>query len=1023
MKRISTQFFIKSGNLLLCLLALSTAFGQAGQDQVTGMVTDQSGETLIGVNILVEGTNNGTSTNFSGEFTLNDINLNTAVLLVSYIGYKSITIPVEGRPNISIILEEDSEVLDEVVVVGYGTQKSSLVTGAISKIKSGDLNNDLSVGRIDGALLGKTSGVQVQQNSGAPGRPLDIKIRGTGSINFSNSPLYVVDGFPISGGIGFLNPNDIESIEILKDAASASIYGSRGSNGVVLITTKKGQVGKVSINFNANYGMQTRFSKYDVLNRDEWIEFAIEERNNSWELNGGDKSDPNDVRPQGYWIDPVWLSNPESLPDNDWQEIVDRVSPVGNYQISASAATDKFNYYVSGSFFDQKGIIVNSYFKRYSVQGNLEANFSDYLSLGLNFTGAISETNDPETDGFGQGISRSQLAPPVIERDGNTQNTGYYPYAASWIVNPYVWMNETLDNTKNNDLLSNIYIRGKIINNLNWKSSLGIQKGNGYNEYFKKNNVNRGSGTIGSTNSDNRLNILTEHTVNYNIEKNNWQGNILGGFTYQSDQYSNMSLSKTGFPDENIHTLNVASTLVSGSSTTSEWRLMSFLGRANFSIQDKYILTSSIRRDGSSRFGKDNRWGWFPSVSAGWRISEENFMQNLDWLSDLKLRISYGLTGSNNIGNYAAIGTLQTERAAFGNPQMISIGLRPNNFSNTYLGWEKLHTTNIGIDWEFYNGRLQLTTDFYNSVSSDLLLNVQIPQTTGFSSAIQNIGSLQNRGLELDLNSVNLEGTFRWITGFNITFNRNKVLSLGPENAPIYGYGEGHLITITEVGKPIGSYYLLKQDGVFMDQNDIEQNPTYNNQKVGDIKYLDHNMDGKIDNEDIHINGNPHPDFIWGLRNTFSYKNFDLNIVIDGVQGVDAMNIFKRASGQSRNNEWGYWRNRWRSPENPGDGETPRAVVNENLTTPSTFWLYDASYWSIRNVTLGYEFPKKLLAKINGINSLQIYGSGSNLFMHDFYHHTPMTANYSNSPLTPNLDNASSYPLATTYSIGINLKL
>ncbi|GAA5222336.1 TonB-dependent receptor [Membranihabitans marinus] len=989
---------------------------------VSGTIVDQNGEPLIGVNVLVKGTNVGTATDFNGKFSMPDVDEN-ATLIISYIGYQTQEIALNGRTDVRVVLFSDSELLDEVVVVGYGSQKSSQVTGAITTINSESLNNDLSVGRLDQALMGKISGVQVQQNSGAPGRSLDIKIRGTGSINFSNSPLYVVDGFPLDGGIEFLNPNDIESIDVLKDAASASIYGSRGSNGVVLITTKKGELGKVSIGFNMNYGLQKRFSKYDVLNRDEWIEFAIEERNNTWELNGGNKSDPNEVRSQGYWIDPLWLTNPESLPDNDWQDIVDRVAPIGNYQLSASAATDKFKYYVSGSYFDQKGIIVNSYFKRYSIQGNVEADFSEFLAVGLNFTGAITENNDPETDGYGQGISRSQLAPPVIGQDQNTQNTGYYPYAASWIVNPYVWMNETLDNTKNNNLLSNLYLTGKIIENLTWRSSIGIEKKNGYNEYFKKDNVNRGKGSIGSVGASSKLNLLTEHTLNYKINYDDWRADFLGGFTYQSDQYSYLSLDKTGFPDESIHTLNVASTLVAGSSQTSEWRLMSFLGRANFAFKDKYMLTSSIRRDGSSRFGKESRWGLFPSVSLGWRMAEESFMQNLDWVSDLKLRASYGETGNNNIGNYASIGTLQTERAVFGNPQNVVLGLRPENFSNTFLGWEKLRTTNIGVDVGFYNGKFQLTADVYKSVSSNLLLNVQIPQTTGFSSAIQNIGSLENKGVELDLRTVNFDGRFRWVSSFNISFNRNKVLELGPENAPLYGYGAGHLVTITEIGKPIGSYYLLKQAGVFLDRDDLEQNPTYNNQEVGDIKYLDYNKDGIIDSDDIHIVGNPHPDFIWGLSNSFSYKNFDLNVVIDGTQGANAMNIFKRAAGQSRNNEWGYWRNRWKSPEDPGDGMTPRAVVNDNLTTPSSFWLYDASYWSIRNITLGYTIPANIINNMRGISALKIYVSGSNIFMHDFYHHTPMAANYSNSPLTPNLDNASSYPLATTYTFGVNLKL
>jgi len=995
---------------------------QEVQRKISGKVTDQAGIPIPGASVVVKGTTRGITTDIDGNFALT-LPADAKELIFSFIGMQSQVIGIAGKTLFNIVMKEDAIGIEEVVAIGYGTQKNSLVTGAISKIKSESLS-ELTVGRIDQALMGKLAGIQTQQLSGAPGRAVNIKVRGTSSISYSGSPLYVVDGYPIDGDLSTVNTNDVESIEVLKDAASAAIYGSRGSNGVILITTKTGKKGKPVLSANVYYGLQSRFSRYDVLNRDEWIDFAIEERNNSWVLAGGNKNDPNSKRSNSaYWIDPLWLTNPTSFPDNDWQDIVDRVSPVQNYQISASGANDLVKYYISGTYFDQEGIIVNSYYKRLSFQSNIETKFSDIVSMGLNLSGAITDQNDPDTDSYGAGISRSWMMPPVIDIDQNTENTGYYPYSGSFIVNPYHWMKETLNQSKGNYLLSNIYFDVALASNLKWRSSFGMER-RGYNtQYFKKNYVNRGSGTIGSAGSILKQNYLTENTLNYHLGKKDWTVDAMGGFTYQANTYNDMILNKTGFPDESIQTLNVASTLSSGSSTASQWRLMSFIGRINMSIKDKYLLTSNIRRDGSSRFGSDNRWGWFPSLSLGWRIAEEDFMKKFDWLSNMKLRGSYGVVGNNNIGDYSSIGALTVKNAITGTPENIVSGLAPSSFSNTSLGWEKTMTTDVGIDLGFLKNRVQITADYYIANTRDLLLDLQIPQVTGFNSSLQNIGEVQNKGLEFELSTANLTNAFKWNTSFNISFNRNKVIKLGLDRAPVYGYSSGVNVTITEIGKPIGSFYLFEQEGVFMDQADFDSHPHYKTQNVGDIKYKDFNKDGVIDSKDIHIVGDAFPDFYWGMRNTFSYKGLDLSIDIDGQQGSDILNMaILRSAGQSRNNEWGVWRNRWRSPENPGDGMTPRAAVTANLTTPSTFSLFDGSFWSIRNVVLGYNIPVAVARKIPGVNSLRVYASVENLFMHDHYNHTPQTANYSNTALVPNTDYAAAYPIATTYTFGINIK-
>ncbi len=920
----------------------STVTRQPSQTSVKGLVFDSRQTPLPGVSIVVKGTSQGTITSTDGVYVLTNIP-SDGILVFSFIGMKTQEIQVKGRNQIDVVMEEETVGIEEVVAIGYGTLKSSHVTGSIAKLKSESLE-ELAAGRLDQALMGKLAGVQVQQLSGAPGRALSIKVRGTSSINYSNAPLYVVDGYPVDGDLSTVNMNDIESIEVLKDAASAAIYGSRGSNGVILITTKSGKKGKTELAASVYYGIQKRFSKMDVLTRDEWIEWAIEERNNSWILQGGHASDPNSARKNSsYWIDPVWLTDPGSLPDNDWQDIVDRVAPIQNYQLSASGANDMVQYYISGNYFNQKGIILNSYYRRLSFQSNVETKFSDIVRMGLNLTGAITEQNDPDTDWTGGGISRSWQMAPVVGIDQNTEDGGYYQYAGTFMVNPYHWMKETLSQTKGDYLLSNIYFDLQLAKNLNWKSSLGMERRNNYYQYFIKNYVNRGKGSTGIANSGVKQNYLTEHTLKYRLEKTFWTLDAMGGFSYQGNSSNRMELEKRGYPDDSIYTLNVATTLYSGSSNVSKWRLMSFIGRMNLSVKDKYLLTANIRRDGSSRFGSDSRWGWFPSVSLGWRITEEKFLKDTKWLNNLKLRGSYGVVGNNDIGDYSAIGTLGVTNAIIGSPENIVSGLAPASFSNTDLGWERTLTTDIGMDVGLFNNRVQLTADYYVANTKDLLLDLQIPQATGFSSSLQNVGETRNTGLEIELNTANVNRKFKWNTSFNMSFNRNKVVKLGPDGSPIYGYLNGFNVTITQVGKPIGSYYLLEQEGVFMDQADFDSHPHYNVQNVGDIKYRDYTNDGKINAEDIHIVGDAFPDFYWGMRNTFSYKGFDLSVVMDGQHGADGINMGMRSTGQSRTNDYSWWKNRWRSPENPGDGKTPRAAVTANLTTPSTFWLFDAT--------------------------------------------------------------------------------
>ena len=554
---------------------------------------------------------------------------------------------------------------------------------------------------------------------------------------------------------------------------------------------------------------------------------------------------------------------------------------------------------------------------------------------------------------------------------------------------------------------------------MKFRTSFGTDLINDLNQYFKPDNINRGTGHTGSVSTAARENYLNENTLTYDLSEGKLNVNALAGFTYQEDKLINTSLSKTGFPDDEITTLNMGTVLSSGSSSATEWSLMSFLGRINTTWNDRYILSMSLRRDGSSRFGKDNRWGWFPAASLGWRITQEEFMKDIEKVNELKLRVSYGVAGNNNIGDYAAIGTLSQTNYVLGQSQAVFSGFSPGSFSNRLLGWEKTHTLDAGFDLGILNNRIFMSFDYYRADTKDLLLNVQIPSITGFSSSLMNIGELRNSGVELELNTINLNQKLKWNTSFSISHNRNKVLALGPEGAPIYSTNSG-FSTITQIGKPIGSYYAFVQEGVFIDQEDLDSHPHYKTQNVGDIKYKDINNDKVIDSDDRTILGNNRPKFFWGLQNTFSYDNFDLAVSMDGQWGNKLLNAAIGQHGQSRGNVDGYWRDRWRSIEEPGNGWVPRAAVTSNLTTPSSFWLRNAAYWRIRTITLGYNLTN--LIKISGINGIRISASIDNVFMYDHYNKNPQTGTWSNSNLMPGVDFDATYPLARTYTLGINIK-
>lgn len=997
------------------------------QTTISGIISDNEGIPLPGVSVTVQGTTTGTVTDSNGRFELTVPT--DATIIASFVGMETQIIDIGDRTFFEITMESDIIGLEEVIAIGYGTVRSSRLTTSIASVQSDKL--DMPTGTMTAGLMGKLAGVQVTQTRGTPGRDIDVRVRGVGSINYNLNPLYVVDGYPITGGLNSINMNDIQSIEVLKDAASAAIYGSRASNGVVLITTKGGRKGVTpDISFNASYGLQERFSKVTSFNRNEAIEWEIEKRNQLWVRAGGNADDPNELRPTARQIDPRWL-NPESLPDNDWQEVVGRVAPMQNYQLSSSGGTENVSFYVSGDYLDQQGILVNSYFNRMSFVANADADLGRLANMGVRLSAAATERNDPDTDSWysfagGAGaLNTSVTMPPWVALDeqvvGNMD-----PFVAASIINPLLWMEETLSRTKGSNFLGNLYLDINLAPRLFWKTSVGAERRTTYREYFIKNYIARDRGSLGDVANAFNENFLTESILRWDIERPGWAFDIMGGGTYQSNFGSSASMSATGFPDESntipyhdaIYTLNAATNMRHMTSGASQWRLISFLSRANFALQDKYILTASIRRDGSSRFGSDNRWGWFPSLSFAWLMTEESFMQGVDYLTVAKPRISYGVVGNNNIGNYSSVASLSQTNTVLGSGKSIYTGLAPGGFSNTMLGWEATHTINVGVDLGFVNNRFQFTADYFIANTKDLLLNLPIPQITGFGSSLQNVGEIQNKGFEFEFNSANLSGDFGWNTTLNFSSYRNKVIDLVTD---IYSSNWG-TTGITTVGEPIGSYYVLTKVGVFQTQEDLDTYPQYGNQNVGDSRYLDLNGDGVVDQDDWSIVGDPHPDFYFGLRNTFSYRGFALSVDIDGSYGNDRMH----ARGGwihylNFDDERGHgFYDRWKSEEEPGNGW--RAGVLDNTSTvPSTNWIMDGSYLSVRNMRLAYTFSESMLNRLGGLSGLGMYFNVTNLLSIDEYWNMPQSASRRQTATASLVDYRTGYPIARTFTFGMDI--
>lgn len=1028
---------------------------------IKGKVTDEKGLPLPGVSIVVKGTTVGITSDFDGNYTL-EIPDEAQVLVFSFVGMKKQEVAINGQTSINVTLAEESIGLDEVVAVGYGVQNKRDVTTSISSMKADELQ-DQTITSFDQGLAGRLPGVQISQGNGAPGGFVNINIRGTSSISGGNQPLIVVDGVPLSGStsdkysqgqasdgnfsssyvinpLSSINPSDIESVEVLKDAAAAAIYGSRGSNGVILITTKSGKYNqKTNISLNAYYGVQQVTKKVDVMDAYEFAEYTKLARDLSWIAkdpanNTGD--DPMDQRATSgdkyaSYMFP-YLNGEQGLTNTDWQDEIFRTAPIQSYDLSVNGGKENFNYSISGSYFNQEGIVINSGIKRYTAKVNLNAKISKKFRVGINLKPSFSDNNMAQTEQnwWKEGIIISALMYhpnlPVRNPDGSyalgdmirTNVSGESSVAT--IENP-VALAELIDNyLKHSRLLGNSYLEFDIMKDLTFKTSIGVDMNYMDRSFYRPKVLNwrnqpapTTTYNYGFNNSSNVFNILFENTLNYKkaIGKHNIQG--LLGYTAQKERNQRTYLEGNNFPNDIVRTLNAAQT-TTGYSDAREWSMLSMLGRIQYDYSGKYLLSSSLRRDGSSRFGKNTKWGWFPSVSAGWRVSEEAFLAGNETLSNLKLRGSYGLTGNTDIPYYGSSALLGNYGYVLGD-KVVS-GIAPYSSPNESLSWEKTSTIDIGLDFGFFNNKLNLTVDYYKSNTRDLLLDVTVPSSSGFDSSLQNIGELENKGFEFLLSTNQKFGDLTWSGSLNFTTNHNEIIALAPGQTQITTNGGlNDQFFIVKVGESLGSYYGYKVLGVFETVEQFESTPHLEGQKqdVGDFIYADVDGDGDVDPDDRTILGDNNPNFTWGFTNDLKYKNISLSFSIQGKHGFEIFNSMHRYTAET-------WGNNLAVYNKPGAPRPVWGVGSASHTRASSWHVEDGSFVRIRNITLGYTLPQDLL-KFTGAQSTRFYVTATNPFTFTNYsgYNPEVSNNFSDASKAG--EEFGNYPVAKSFILGVNV--
>ncbi|WP_273370522.1 TonB-dependent receptor [Alistipes megaguti] len=1039
-------------NQKIYLVAKNDPQNEATRQQprpVKGQVKDAAGEPVIGATVVVKGTTKGASTGIDGGFTL-DVTPDD-VLVVSYIGYDTQEIPVGSRTSFDIQLREEATTLDDVVVIGYGAVKKRDVSTAISSIKAEDIANR-PITDFRQSMAGKMPGVQVMQTGGDPEGNVMVRVRGISSATAGNDPLYIVDGVPMENGLSNLNTNDIESMEVLKDASSAAIYGSRGSNGVILITTKKGKSETIQVTYDGYYGIEQVSKKIDLMNAYQYAQVSKEAHDAAYldQYPGG--TAPNGDRPESYMNYPVelvpYLNGEPGLTDTDWQDAIFRTASTTSHNIAISGKGKHVNYFISGNYYYKEGVIINSDFERYSFRMNLDGKYKNF-KYGVNFSPSYSKSNKVNASGDynSGGIVQSALTScpiwPIYNEDGtfNFQGNGYWrigtDYQHNEILNPVALATLQSEVIDRMSMTGRAFLGYDICKGLSFQTSFG---GSFYgaidNKYRSSELPLRGkayydapSNPEGYSSAGFYFNWLIENQLTYDRTFGDHSLNVILVQSAQKETYKTLNVTATDYPNDQNQTIG-GGTVSDGDSKTEQWSLASYLARVQYNYKGKYMLSAAIRADGSSRFGKNNRWGYFPSASAAWRISGEPFFQNaeaLSWISDLKIRASYGQTGNFQIGNYRHLATMSGDDYILGtgSGSLVS-GYKPSDVENPDLTWEKTSMFNVGADLSLLGGYFNLTAEYYYANTTDMLLEVPIPHLTGYSTTLMNIGKVNNRGWELSATSQHSYANgISYSLNVNWAKNTNEVKALGANDTPIIQSGSvDHAYYITKVGEPIGSYYLLVQDGIFRNEEDLKAYPHVSTAQPGDFRFVDVDGDGEIDLEkDRTIVGNYMPDFTYGFGGSFGYRGLDFSVAFQGVHGNEILNLNRRYLDNMEGNTNGTTVafNRWKSPTEIGDGNTNRANRKQtgNNTRTSTWHVEDGSYLRLQNIALGYTLPAKWTRKFY-VEKLRIYVSAQNLVTWtDYSGYNPEVSNRT-SALTPGEDYGT-YPLAKTYMVGLNV--
>ncbi|WP_224484106.1 SusC/RagA family TonB-linked outer membrane protein [Robertkochia aurantiaca] len=995
----------------------SQAIGQ----NVSGKVTDMDGLPLPGANIMIKGTTTGTQTDFDGNYTI--AAEAEDVLVFSYVGMKTTERNVGNKEVINVQLELDSQSLEEVVVVGYGTQKKSDLTGAVSSV-DGDEIARLPVASVDNAIQGRASGVFVSTPSGTPGAGISINIRGNTSLTASSEPLYVVDGIPMisedlsglfSGGqrtnsMADINPADIASIEILKDASATAIYGSRGANGVVLITTKRGREGAPKIDFNTYYGFQEPTNVIEMQSSSEFLNLMNEAAQQ-------DNRDLGTNYPENYVSD-LWGYDPNdpNLQNTDWYDAIFRTAPIQSHDLGISGGNEKIKYYSSIAYFNQEGTQIGTGFERISGRINLDVQANEWLKFGssLNVNKTVQDRTINDNSLYGVVINTLAADPlmPVYEEDGSYADP--FNYFGWWMLdNPVLIANEYSRFTNTVRGLGSIFAEITLAEGLKFRSSWSVDytslSDEAYTPIISRESRNANANGFGFYGSTQDFTWITENYFSYDTTfgKNHTFNGVVGA-SYQASARDFASISAQGFPSDQFTKLSVASQVTAGSTSGTEWGLASYYARFNYSYADRYLLTLTGRADGSSRFGENNQFGFFPSGSLAWRVSNEKFMEDVDAVSNLKFRVSYGLTGNQDgIGNFAS-------RGLFGiGAYRQTPALVPTQLSNANLSWESTSQFDVGLDLGLFNNRVSFTADYFIKNTDDLLLSRLIPGISGFPSVLDNIGEVENRGLEMALRGAILNGEFSWNSSFNISFIENEVKKLAVDRQVL---NDSHILA---EGQPIGTFFLIDQDGV--------------DPQTGNIIWDDLNGDGSINSGDRQIVGNAQPDFFGGWNNNLSYKGFDLNLFFQFTVGNDIFN-HSRATyenlGWSRigpgfplpdgNNYTGV-EDRWREPGDVTD--IPRASLERiNWREYSSRWLEDGSFLRLKTINFGYNFKPEVIESV-GLRSLRIYLQGQNLWtLTNYTGFDPEVNQNARNPLVAGSD-FGTLPQSQSLSLGFNIGL